>query len=58
MEDVGLGTGKTIAQLERDDVVRGVLEQAAKAIESQTYESEAYQKALKTAARVVRSLKP
>lgn len=45
-------------QLAHEDVVRGVLEAAARKIEEQTYESEAYQKALKTAARVVRSLKP
>ncbi len=44
---------KTIAELERDDLVRQVLEAAAKKIEDQDYESDAYQKVLKTAARVV-----
>ena len=49
---------KSPETLAREDLVRSVLERAACKIEEQTYESEAYQKALKTAAKVVRSLKP
>ena len=44
--------------LERADAAREALESAARKIEGQQYESETYQKALKAAARLIRSLKP
>lgn len=49
---------KGIDQLQREEAVRFALEAAAVRIESQVYESEAYQKALKAAARIVRDMKP
>lgn len=51
-------TNKTPAELARDELVRNVLEAAAKKLEGQTFGSEAYQKAFKTAARLVREEKP
>lgn len=52
------GSNKTPEDLAREDAERCALEYAAKQLEGQTYLSEAYQKAMKTAARIVRSLKP
>ena len=49
---------KGLTQLQREEAGRFALESAACRIESQAYESEAYQKALKVAARLVRDLKP
>jgi phage gp36-like protein len=49
---------KTPEQLAMEEVRRTALETAAQKIEQQGYLSETYQKALKTAARIVRSLKP
>lgn len=49
---------KSPEQLEREEIIRTALETAASKIEGQAHESEAYQKAFKTAARIVRSLKP
>jgi hypothetical protein len=49
---------KTPAELERDELVRQVLEGAARKLENQSFASEAYQKAFKTAARAVREMKP
>lgn len=53
-----LAPEKGLSQLQREEAVRFALESAACRIESQAYESEAYQKALKVAARLVRDLKP
>lgn len=53
-----VATTKTPAELEREELVRQVLEAAAKKLEAQTFGSETYQKAFKTAARIVRGEKP
>lgn len=53
-----LAQDKGLSQLQREEAMRFALELAACRIESQAYESEAYQKALKAAARIVRSMKP
>jgi hypothetical protein len=47
-----------VIELERADAAKFALEHAARKLEEQQYESEAYQKAMKTAAALVRSLKP
>lgn len=49
---------KTADELERDELVRLALEKAARKLEGQGYGSEAYQKAFKQAARIVRGEKP
>jgi hypothetical protein len=48
---------KTAEQLRKEDIERQALEAAAKHIESQTYLSDAYQKAQKAFARAIRNLK-
>lgn len=53
-----LEVSKTPDELARDELVRQVLEKVARKLEGQTFGSEAYQKAFKTAARIVRGEKP
>lgn len=48
---------KTPEQLQREDLERQTLESAAKRLESQGYQSEAYRKAMKTAAGIIRGMK-
>lgn len=48
---------KTAEQLAREDVQRQTMEAVARKLEAQTYQSEAYRKAMKTAAGIVRSMK-
>lgn len=52
------GSAKTAEDLVQESIERQVLENAARALESQWYESEAYRKAFKAAAKLVRGLKP
>lgn len=49
---------KSLEQLTQEEIQRQALEAAAKKLEEQTFKGEGYRKALKAAARVVRSLKP
>lgn len=49
---------KTADELARDELVRQVLEAAARKLEGQSFGSESYQKAFKAAARIVRGQKP
>lgn len=48
---------KTPDELAREELVRKVLEAAARRLEGQTFGSEAYQKAFKKAASIVREMK-